>query len=297
MRAKKNLEGYLYIMPGLLGIILFTLYPMIQGFVFSFLDVDLLHLSQSHFVGLANYREIFNGSNLSKTVMLALRNTVVYTAIEVPLSMISSYFLALLISGNNKTNRVFRIIYYIPVVMPAVVNGLVWRNILDNSYGLVNSVLKTVFGTSFDFMEASHSMGTFVVMSLFSIGGGMIIWLSAFKSIPTTYYEAARVDGASAWARFRHITLPLSTPYIFYNLVMGIIGTLKIFEGPYVLTGGTGGDGDSLLFYVMEIYRVGFEELNFGQAAAISWILFVIILCLTALVFKTSKWVFYGGDE
>lgn len=292
---KKNAEGYLYVMPLIIGLLLFTFYPMICALKYSFMDVDLINPPNNF--GLQNYKAIFDGSNVSKLFWLSLKNTIVYTVIEVSLSMVLSYLLAYLVVKDTRTNRFFRIVYYLPVLIPGVVAGLLWGNILNKDYGLINSFLINLFGTSFDFLKSEHSMMTFIVVQLFTIGGGMIIWISAFKSIPGVYYEAARMDGASAMHRFLHITLPLSTPYIFYNLVMGIIGALQMFAAPYVLTGGTGGDGNSLLFYVMYIYQVGFSELNFGQASALSWVLFVIIAILTFIVFKTSKWVFYGGEE
>lgn len=292
---KKNMEGYLYVMPLIIGLLLFTFYPMICALAYSFMDVDLIN-PPSNF-GLQNYKEIFNGSNVSNMFWLSLKNTFVYTIIEVSLSMALSYLLAYLIVKDTRTNRFFRILYYLPVLIPGVVAGLLWGNILNKDYGFINSFLINAFGTFIDFLKSENSMATFIVMQLFTIGGGMIIWISAFKSIPSVYYEAAQIDGASSIHRFFHITLPLSTPYIFYNLVMGFIGALQMFAAPYVLTGGTGGDGNSLMFYVMYIYQVGFNELNFGQAAALSWVLFLIIGLLTLVVFKTSRWVFYGGDE
>jgi len=291
---RNNYKGWLFVSPLALGLLLFTLYPTICSLVYSLHDTDLVH-PMANF-GIQNYKALFNGSNTSQLFLKSLGNTVLYAVIYITLSMVLTYLLALLLNKVSKEIYAFRIIYYLPVLIPGVVVGLLWQDILNVEYGIFNIILRDLFNTSFDFLKSDHIMGTFIAIQFFNVGGGMIIWIAAFKSIPQSMYEAARLDGSSKLQSLTYITLPMSTPYIFYNLIMGIIGSLQVFSNAYVLTGGTGGDGNALLFYVMNIYNTAFSQLNFGVASALSWVLFVIIALLTLIVFKTSKWVYYGEE-
>lgn len=291
---RNNYKGWLFVSPLVLGLLLFTLYPTICSLIYSLHDTDLVN-PMSNF-GFQNYVALFDGSNSSRLFYKSLGNTFLYAVIYIPLSMVLTYLLALLLNKASKGIYVFRVIYYLPVLIPGVVVGLLWQDILNVQYGIANIILRDLFATSFDFLTSDHIMGTFIAIQFFGVGGGMIIWIASFKSIPQSMYEAARLDGANKLQSLTHITIPMSTPYIFYNLVMGIIGSLQIFANAYVLTGGTGGDGDALLFYVMNIYDTAFTQLNFGLASALSWVLFVIIALLTLVVFKTSKWVYYGEE-
>ena len=291
---RDNYKGYLFVLPLILGLAIFTFYPVISSLVYSFHDVDLI-APMSNF-GLQNYRALFDGGNDSQLFWKSLGNTAVYTVIQVPLSMVLSYLLALLLAKPGKGIYVFRVLYYLPVLIPGVVVGLLWQDILNTQYGILNIFLRELFSTSFDSLRSENIMATFIAIQLFSVGGGMIIWIAAFKSIPGDVYEAAKIDGARSHHAFFYITLPMSTPYIFYNLVMGLIGSLQVFGNAYVLTGGTGGDGNALLFYVMNIYNYAFSSLNFGLASALSWVLFLVIGLLTLVIFRTSKWVYYGDE-
>lgn len=291
---RNNYKGWLFVSPLVLGLLLFTLYPTICSLIYSLHDTDLVN-PMSNF-GFQNYVALFDGSNSSRLFYKSLGNTFLYAVIYIPLSMVLTYLLALLLNKASKGIYAFRVIYYLPVLIPGVVVGLLWQDILNVQYGIANIILRDLFATSFDFLTSDHIMGTFIAIQFFGVGGGMIIWIASFKSIPQSMYEAARLDGANKLQSLTHITIPMSTPYIFYNLVMGIIGSLQIFANAYVLTGGTGGDGDALLFYVMNIYDTAFTQLNFGLASALSWVLFVIIALLTLVVFKTSKWVYYGEE-
>ncbi len=291
---RNNYKGWLFVSPLVLGLLLFTLYPTICSLIYSLHDTDLVN-PMSNF-GFQNYVALFDGSNSSRLFYKSLGNTFLYAVIYIPLSMVLTYLLALLLNKASKGIYAFRVIYYLPVLIPGVVVGLLWQDILNVQYGIANIILRDLFATSFDFLTSDHIMGTFIAIQFFGVGGGMIIWIASFKSIPQSMYEAARLDGANKLQSLAHITIPMSTPYIFYNLVMGIIGSLQIFANAYVLTGGTGGDGDALLFYVMNIYDTAFTQLNFGLASALSWVLFVIIALLTLVVFKTSKWVYYGEE-
>ena len=291
---RNNYKGWLFVSPLVLGLLLFTLYPTVSSLIYSLHDTDLVH-PMSNF-GLQNYAALFDGSNASRLFLKSLGNTLLYAVVYIPISLVLTYLLALLLNKASRAVYVFRVIYYLPVLIPGVVVGLLWQDILNVQYGIANIILRDLFDTSFDFLTSDHIMATFIAIQFFGVGGGMIIWIASFKSIPQSMYEASKLDGANRLQCLTNITLPMSTPYIFYNLVMGIIGSLQVFANAYVLTGGTGGDGDALLFYVMNIYETAFTQLNFGLASALSWVLFVIIALLTLVVFKTSKWVYYGEE-
>ena len=290
--VKRNYVGWLFISPLIIGIAVFTLYPILTSIYYSFMDYD--GFMEPVFVGFDNYVSIFKGEEAF--FWDSIFNTLAYTFISIPISMTLSYLLALLLTKNSVTNQIFRILYYIPVLIPSIVIGFIWKNILDTNYGIINSVLMRLNLSPIDFFCRDNLMPTFIGIRLMSIGGGMIIWIAAFKGIPQTLYEAASLDGANRLRRFFAITLPLSTPSIFYNLVTGIIGGFQVFATAYVLTDRLGGDGHALFFVVMKIYNTAFVDLRFGAAMAMNWILFVIIAILTVISFKCNKWVYYGED-
>lgn len=293
--VKKNYEGFLFVLPLIIGIAMFTLQPVLSSLYYSFFDYDMVNAPENF--GLQNYISIFAGAE-SALFWKSVKNTLSYVLISMPISMVLSYLLALALKETTASNQVFRVLYYIPVLIPSVVTGLVWMQILDLRTGIINVILRDYLALpTFDFMNRDTLMGTFIGMHMFTIGGGMIIWISAFNAIPETLYEAARIDGAGKFRCFLQITVPLSTPSIFYNLVTGIIGGFQVFGSAYVLTGGTGGDGDALLFVVMRIYNKAFMEIDFGMSSAMSWVLFAIIAVLTVISFKTKKWVYYGDEE
>lgn len=293
---KDNWLGYLFISPMVIGVLVFTIYPILSSVFYSFFTVDLI--KPPYDFGLKNYISIFSGTE-SYYFWLTLKNTALYVIIEVPMAMVLSYLLALMLVKNTKKIYLFRILFYIPVLIPSVVSGMVWKDIVDPNYGILRTVFVDALGwaETINVFDRAHALFSFIVTRMFTIGSGMIIWIAAFKAIPDMYYEAAEIDGASKFVQFYKITLPLSTSSIFYNLIVGIIGAFQIFGGPYVLVGPKGGDGNSLYFIVMHIYNKAFEELNFGVAAATSWVLFAIIGILTFINFKTKKWVYYSEDN
>lgn len=291
MKRKEALSGWLFASPLIVGLLLFTLVPMVCSLYWSFFDYD--GLTTNNFVGFGEYAKIFTDKSMSQVAL----NTVIYTFVSIPLNLILSYLLALLVNNEHHFTKVFRVLYYLPCVIPAVVSGLLWKDITDNTYGIFNQILTGMGLPKFSFFsEASTSMFSLLLMNCWGIGGGMILWLSAFKNIPTTLYEAAKIDGANAWQRFAHITIPLSTPIIFFNVVTSVIGTLQ-YNGTLVIAarGGRGID-DSLYLYGVKIYWEAFQRGQIGYACALSWTLCLVISVFTFVLFKTSKWVFYGED-
>ena len=288
---RANYVGWLFNLPLFIGLLVFTFVPMGLSLWYSFNDIDASFAFK--FVGFANYAKIFTDRKMGTIVT----NTLIYTVISIPVNLILSYFLALLVNSKFKFTGAFRILYYLPVVIPGVVNGLLWKDLTSPTLGIFNQMLTAMGFDTFPFFEeAKTAMFSVIFMNTWSIGGGMVLWLSAFKNIPNSLYEAAKVEGANAFQRFTHITLPLSTPIIFYNVVMSIIGTLQ-FNGTLTFAprGGRGID-DSLFFYGVKIYIEAFKNGNIGYGAALSWMLFVVVAILTFVMFVSSKWVYYQED-
>ena len=289
---RHNYKGWLCTAPVTLGILIFTVFPLISSLVYSFTETNVFLPPKP--VGFDNFVRIFTED--WRYVWKSLSLTFVYTFVSVPLGLILSYLLANLLNVKSKGAKAFRVIYYFPCIIPAIVSGLIWKDLLRPDTGLANAILTAVgLPASQFFLAADSSLPTLIGTSLFGIGGGMIMWLAQLKAIPNELYEAAMIDGSGKLRRFFTITIPLSTPMIFYNLVVGIIGSLQVFANVMIITGEAGGVDDSLLFYVGLIYRSAFQSVaGIGYAAALSWILFLIIAFLTFLMFKTSKWVHYN---
>ena len=284
-------------MPLFLGILFFTAIPVVCSLVYSFnTDIDIVNGRTSMtFVGLENYVNIF--TRYADRVALVTKNTVIYTVVSIPLNLVSSYFLALLVNTSLKGVKAYRICYYLPCMIPAVASGLLWKDMFDQTFGVFNKVLGWVgLGPYAWFNDAKTALGSVFFMNMWSIGSGMILWLSAFKNIGKHYYEAASLDGANAWDRLVHITIPMSTAMIFYNMIMSVIGTLQ-YTGTLTFASRDGrGPDDSLYMYGVMIYRE-FARDNIGYASALSWIMLVVIALITFVLFRTSKWVFYGEEN
>lgn len=297
-QTKTDIWGWLMASPLVLGMLIFTVYPLVSSFVYSLfnyrgtgpLDID-------KFVLFENYKNLFSYMGDGSFVH-ALKNTAIYTIISVPLGMVLGYLLAIFLSAKIKGSKTFLVLFYLPALISSVVSGALWADMLNPEYGIINTILKNVFGFAegIPFTDKSHLMASYIFMTLFNLGGGSIIWVAGISSVDKTYHEAAMVDGAGALRRFFNITLPLTTPYIFYNLIIGLIGALQLFNQPFVLTKGGGGDGYALLTAEMLIYNSAFLG-KMGEATAMAWILCVIIAALTGLSFMFSdRWVNYADD-
>lgn len=297
-RLKKAIKnewyGWVFISPVMLGIALFTLVPMIESLYFSFFRYYNVITPPEGF-GLFNYKLMFQQDDFWQSV----RVTFTYTAITIPLYMVLSFLLALLLNSKIKGVGIYRVLIYLPVIIPVTVSGIIWRNFTDVDFGLANEILTSIGIGRLQFFEsASSSMPTLIVMGLWGLGGGMVLWLSSLKNVPQNLYEAAEIDGANGFIRLIYITIPMCTPIIFYNLVLNVINSLQTFGSVLTLTGGSAGADDSLLFYMMKVYNDAFNisGKTMGLACAESWMLFVVIALLTAVIFKTSRWVFYGEE-
>jgi multiple sugar transport system permease protein len=289
---KEAVAGWLFATPLILGLLLFTLIPMVCSLIWSFKDYDGFLVNE--WVGFGNYIKIFTAD---KEMPLVVRNTAIYTFVSIPLNLILSYLLAVFVNNDHKFTKVFRVLFYLPCVIPAVVNGLLWKDITNNTFGIFNQILTSIGLPKFTFFSsASTSMFSLILMNVWGIGGGMILWLSAFKNIPSTLYEAAKIDGANAFQRFAHITIPMSTPIIFFNLVTSVIGSLQ-YNGTLVIASRDGrGEENSLYLFGVKIWYTAFKDGQLGYACALSWVLCLVISIFTIILFKSSKWVFYGED-
>lgn len=293
-KIKDSVPGWIFVLPLVVGMLVFTLYPVLKSLIYSFHRYN--DASVYEFIGFGNFRLMFTDN--SEEILKVFSNTFLYAIITVPLNLFLSYFLAVIVNQKIRGVNVFRVLYYLPVVIPGVISGVIFSQMFDNTnFGLFNSVLKSLGRSEpFPFFTSEKTaMFSAVLMNFWTIGASMILWLSALKNIPQGLYEAAKIDGAGVWTRVFKITIPMSTPMIFYNLITSIIGALQTNATMVYAPNGGRGEGDSLYFIAVKIYTE-FASGYYGYASAVAWVLFVVIAILTFITFKTNKWV-YTGDE
>lgn len=290
-RRRDTIEGYVFILPVVLGLLIFTIGPVIASFYISFTKYPILRSPE--WIGLRNY---VNMMSKEPYFWQAVKVTVTYALTAVPLGIIGGFMLALLLNQRIKGMPFFRASFYMPTIVPAVASAVLWGWLLNPDYGLINAGLKAAgLPTSRFLGDPSSALGSLVFMSLWGVGGGMIIYLAGLQGIPESLYEAAKIDGASSRQLFRFITLPLMTPTLFFGLVMGLISAFQYFTEAFILT--TGGPLFATYFYSLMVYERAFRFTQMGMAAAMAWFLLVIVLVLTLLVFRSSAlWVFYETE-
>ena len=293
LRGREAITFYLFITPWIIGFLLFTVGPIIASLGLSFTDYDIM--LPPALVGLGNYQEILD----DPLFYTSLYNTVYIVALAVPLSMMAAFGLAMLLNQKVRMMAAYRTAYFIPSIVPAVAGAALWLYLLQPQWGLVNGFLESIGIPGPGWLSSEvWSKPAIIMILIWGTGGTMIIYLAGLQDIPVALYEAAEIDGANDWHKFRRITLPLMTPVIFFTLVLGIIGTFQIFAQIFVLTDGMGGPQNSTLVYVMYLYRNAFNFFRMGYASAMAWILFVLILILTWVQFKwASRWVYYESES
>lgn len=281
---KREKAGFFFILPWLIGLIVFTAFPMIAAVYISMTDWDIV--GNASFIGLGNYKMLFSSDEFIRSLWVTVR----YAVIAVPLIIATSLTMAVLVSKNRKGSSVFRVIYYMPAIVSGVAVAIVFKWILDPSYGLLNGLLSLCGIQGPDWLyDPDWVLPSYLIMAVWGAGGSLLTYLAALKDIPEDLYGAAMIDGANAFQKVRYITVPLMTPIIFYNLVLGIIGAFRKFTDAYVL-GGAGKEGN---FYMVYLYEEAFGHYRMGYATALAWVLFVIILGLTFIVNWTKKyWVY-----
>lgn len=287
--TRKKLIGYAFISPWLIGFLVFSAYPFLSSVYLSFTRYDIVQAPV--WVGAANYKTLVWGDPVFWT---SLGVTFKYALASVPLSIVAGVALALLLNLKLRGMGIYRTIFYLPSVVPSVATSVVFLWILNPQIGLVNKLLRCVGVTGPAWLEDPNwALWSLVMMSLWTVGGSMIIYLAGLKDIPAHLYEASTIDGANAWQRLRHITLPMLTPVIFFNLVMGVIGVFQYFTQVYIMT--QGGPGDSTRVYALYLFERAWRYLDMGYASAMAWVLFLLIMTLTGLLFATQRrWVHYG---
>ncbi|HKQ68971.1 MAG TPA: sugar ABC transporter permease [Polyangiaceae bacterium] len=292
-------HGLAFTAPWLLGISIFTLYPVAASLFYSFCDYSILQ--PPVFSGLENYNRLFGDDLFWKS----LKNTLFYAALSVPLSTAVALSLALLVNCEVRGTAFFRAAFYLPSVVPLVASCMIWMWILNGNYGVMNWALSPIVGLFGEkpprwLFDPNWSKPALVLMGLWGVGNSMIIYLAGLQDVPKELYEAAEIDGASTWRQFWHVTLPMLSPVIYFNVIMGIIGSLQVFTQAYVMTSTEGGTADgaparSTLFYALYLYSTAFHDLRMGYASAMAWVLFIIIVALTVLATRWfGKRVHYG---
>jgi multiple sugar transport system permease protein len=282
--------GYLFILPWLVGFVILRFGPMVASLGLSFTNFEII--APPEFVGVANFVKMFTDD---PSFWDALRVTVVYALFSVPAGITLSLIVALLLNQKVPGLPIWRTIYYLPSVVAGVAVAMLWSWIFHSEFGLINLALRSVGIAGPAWLgDPDWALWALILMSFWGIGGGMIVNLAGLQGIPAELYEAAEIDGANRWHRFWRITLPLLSPILFYNLVIGAIDTFQYFTNAFVMTGG--GPGRSTLFYNLYLYRNAFHFYKMGYASALAWVMFVIILVVTLLIFKSSPyWVYYEG--
>lgn len=281
---RENRWGILFSLPCILGFLIFALLPMVVSLGLSFTNFNFTTGGQ--FIGISNYKNLFSGSDpyFYKSLLV----TVIYVALSVPTAIIFSFFIAMLLNTNVKGKGFFRTIFYLPTVVPIVAMAAIWMWIFNPDMGLANNILKAMHLPVSTWLSGESSViPTLVFINLWTTGSTMVIFLAGMQDVPRQLLEAVEIDGGGFWAKLLHVTIPMMTPTIFYNVVMGIINGFQIFTQSYVMT--QGGPNNSSLFYVYYLYREAFEFGRMGNACAVAWVLFLIIMVLTAVIFKFSN--------
>lgn len=292
-RKRENFFGILFAMPVMLGFVIFVFAPLIVSLVMSLTDYNVMS-SETHFIGFSNFKHLFDGTDVF--FLKSLKVTAYYVLLSVPLQIVFAFGIALVLNMPVKGRAFFRTIFYLPTIVPAVASSIVWMMLFDPDTGILNSLLKLVGLPTSQWIYGEHSViPSLAVMSLWTVGGTVVIFLAGLQNVPRELYEAVEVDGGGSFAKLWAVTLPMVSPTIFFNLIMSFIGSFQVFSQAYIMT--SGGPNNSSLFYVYYMYREAFQYGNIGVASALGWVLFLIILVLTMLVFRSSAlWVFYEGE-
>jgi multiple sugar transport system permease protein len=295
LQRKEGLQGYLFIAPWIIGFLFFLAGPLLFSLYGSFTNYNIT--STMDFIGLENFKKMFTNDPL---IWLSLRNTLYFVVISVPLTTAGAVLLAVLLNQGVRGMRVFRTIFYLPAVLSGVGVYLLWMQLLSPSSGLVNTLLSFVGieGPAW-LTDPSWTKNALIFMKMWSVGGGMLLYLASLQGVSPSLYEAAEIDGASSFRKFFHITLPMITPVIFFDVVTSTIGAFQIFQEAYVMSdSGDGGPANSLVFYNLHMWNKAFEVFDMGYAMAMSWVLFIIILVLTIFNLKLApRWVHYEGED
>jgi multiple sugar transport system permease protein len=287
LKRQESIAFYSFISPWLIGFIFFTGGPIIASLYFSLTNYNVV--SKPEFTGFSNYINLFN----DPLFWTSLYNTIYYAIFFIPLGILIAFVSAIMLNQKIKGLALYRTIYYLPSIVPAVANAILWIWLLNPQWGLINTGLRLIRIEGPGWLSSEQwAKPGIILMSLWGVGSWIIIYLAGLQGVPEQLYEAAEIDGATKFQRFIYVTVPLMTPTIFFTLVTGLIGAFQVFTQAYIMTNG--GPVNSTLFYALYLFRNAFNYLKMGYASSMAWILFLIILSLTIIQFKLArKWVFY----
>ncbi len=288
--------GYLFIAPWLIGFVLFTAFPMAATLVFSFTNINLSQTEPLRFVGLENYQALVGDRQAWDSLAVTLK----FALLALPVAVCLPLLVALMLHSRHlRGSGGFRVLFYLPYVIPFVAGVLIWRDMLNIDSGWVDGLLR-IIGVQHPpdwLQDPTWIYFGLVLMGVWGIGAGIIVYLAGLKGVPSELYDAAVIDGAGVFASLRHVTIPMISPVIFYTLVLGVVEVLQYFLVPLVLKNGTGEPGGTTLFYNLYIYKSFFTFQNMSYGATLAWVLFVIALAVTLLLFRTARrWVYYAGE-
>lgn len=287
--------GYLFLSPWIIGFLIFTLIPILGTAYFSLTNYSPVTPDQTKFLGLGNYKTMLTDAKVAKSLLVTLN----YAVLSIPISFIVGLGLAVLVNSKHLAGKnFFRTMFYMPFMIPVVAGALVWAGVMNTQSGWLNMMLEAVGIDGPDWLnDPQWIYPALVLIGLWGLGNLMLTLLAGMQGVPTELYEAATIDGANGWQKFMKITLPMISPVIFYNMTLMLIGAFKYFDLAYVLKNGTGQPADATLFYNLNLYKNAFTYNLMGYGSALAWVLFLIVLALTLVLFKTANmWVYYGGE-
>ena len=290
-RRQQLRRGLFFVSPFLAGFGVLTIYPVVMSFYYSLTEFD--GTTAPAFVGLDKYQQLL----ADELFWLSLWNTAFYTLFAVPLGVLVALGLALLLNMKLRGMSLYRAMFFVPSIVPIVAASVLWVWFLNPQYGILNGLLRLIGVAGPGWMASpTWTKPALILMSLWSVGGTMVLYLASLQDVPEQLYEAAEIDGASAWRKTIHITLPIISPVILFTVIMGLIGGFQYFTQAYVMTGGTGGAGDAALFYCLYLFQKAFNFQDMGGASAMAWMLFIVIVAVTLLTFRVSRqFVHYEG--
>lgn len=296
IEQRQRMWGWLFLSPWIIGFVVFTAAPIIASLIFTFTDFNL-GKSEINFVGLKNWQKLFS----DPLALTSLMTTIKFALISVPIGIVVPLGLAALMNSKWLAGkRLWRTLFYMPYMVPAVSAIFVWLSFLNGQTGWLNRILRSVgiVDPPNWFQDEAWILQAFVIMGLWGVGNAMLTMLATMQGVPTELYEAADVDGANGVTKFMRITLPMISPVIFYNLVLSVIGLMQYFETAYIATRGTGHPGTAAYFFNMHLYKTAFTFFDMGYGATLAWVMFIIALGLTILLFSTSRrWVYYSNGD
>ena len=301
LARRETLWGLVFLSPWLVGLVVFTALPIFASLGLSFTNFNILRPGDIRFIGLDNYTRMWNELWSNGAVGQSIGVTARFALMSVPLMIGLALALALLPNQKLLAGKaVFRTLFFMPVLIPLVASTIVWQGFLNGSTGWLAQILRAVGLPAPDwFADPSWALPGLVFLGIWGIGNMMLIFLAGLQAVPTELYEAVKVDGGGAWARFRHVTLPMISPVLFYNILIGVIAVAQYFTQAYTLDPtGNGRPGGSTFFFNLNLYKEGWTYNNMGYASALAWLMLIIVVVAALVLFRTSaRWVFYAGAD